>query len=194
MSDQPVQGMNGAAPSVSTVDAQELAFLREVLGIRQLQPEVKWGLRNLHAAAPGQQDPCLNSLLEKGLMVAGGSGEVAVFFHATLAGCKVAGLPDEEAEIAAVVERPDDFLRIHYTRPVAGKARSTSVSIDPDLFLLFAKLLNSASGARQTLRNWAIEIDAQGAGRPGRIGVSRMVQRRIYQELAETLDRGLHVR
>ena len=79
----------------------------------------------------------------------------------------------------------DDFIRIKYTREVDGRKKRSSVSVDPDLFEIFAKIRGTVPAARAVLREWAVAVDADrqwqdGLGVDGGIGLSRMVQRRMF--------------
>ena len=46
----------------------------------------------------------------------------------------------------------DDFIRIKYTREVDGRKKRSSVSVDPDLFEIFAKIRGTVPAARAVLR------------------------------------------
>ncbi|MDR5799019.1 MULTISPECIES: hypothetical protein [Caballeronia] len=92
----------------------------------------------------------------------------------------------------------DDFIRIKYSREVDGRKKRTSVSVDPDLFQIFAKIRGSVPAARTVLRQWAAEIDgdrqwSEGLGSDGGIGSSRLVQRRMFAEINEFVDKGMIV-
>ncbi|WP_432263308.1 hypothetical protein [Cupriavidus sp. TMH.W2] len=92
----------------------------------------------------------------------------------------------------------DDFIRIKYTREVDGRKKRTSVSVDPDLFQIFAKIRGAVPAARAVLREWAMEIDAdrqwsEGNGFDAGIGLSRLVQRRMFSEINSFVDKGMVV-
>ncbi|WP_425953070.1 hypothetical protein [Ralstonia pseudosolanacearum] len=92
----------------------------------------------------------------------------------------------------------DDFIRIKYSREVDGRKKRTSVSIDPDLFEIFAKIRGTVPAARAALREWAVEIDADrqfsdGLGVDVGIGASRLVQRRMFSEINAFVDKGMIV-
>ncbi|HIH2744842.1 TPA: hypothetical protein ACYLN4_000508 [Burkholderia lata] len=92
----------------------------------------------------------------------------------------------------------DDFIRVKYTREVEGRKKRTSVSIDPDLFAIFAKIRNSIPAARAVLRQWAIELDSErqwneDVGVDGGIGLSRMVQRKMFAEIRTFVEKGIVV-
>lgn len=92
----------------------------------------------------------------------------------------------------------DDFIRIKYTREVDGRKKRSSVSVDPDLFEIFAKIRGTVPAARAVLREWAVAVDADrqwqdGLGVDGGIGLSRMVQRRMFSEINTFVDNGMVV-
>ncbi|WP_149135048.1 MULTISPECIES: hypothetical protein [Cupriavidus] len=92
----------------------------------------------------------------------------------------------------------DDFIRIKYTREVDGRKKRSSVSVDPDLFEIFAKIRGTVPAARAVLREWAVAVDADrqwqdGLGVDGGIGLSRMVQRRMFSEINTFVDKGMVV-
>ena len=92
----------------------------------------------------------------------------------------------------------DDFIRIKYTREVDGGKKRTSVSVDPDLFEIFAKIRGTIAAARAVLREWAVAIDAdrqwqEGLSMEAGIGLSRLVQRRMFSEINTFVDKGMVV-
>lgn len=87
----------------------------------------------------------------------------------------------------------DDFIRIVYPRYVGGKRKRTSISIDPDLFEVFALARGSIVEARAVLKEWAMEADVQRQNEAHRIGNSRIVQQRICAEILNLVRHGLTV-
>jgi hypothetical protein len=92
----------------------------------------------------------------------------------------------------------DDFIRIKYKREVEGRKKHTSVSVDPDLFSIFAKVRGGVPAARAVLREWAMSIDAERQSGEGldfdaRIGVSRLVQRRMFADINRFVEAGMVV-
>ncbi|MGN7496401.1 hypothetical protein [Pseudomonas lactis] len=87
----------------------------------------------------------------------------------------------------------DDFIRIVYPRYVGGKRKRTSISIDPDLFEVFALARGSIAEARVVLKEWAMEADVQRQNEAHRIGNSRIVQQRICAEILNLVRHGLTV-
>lgn len=92
----------------------------------------------------------------------------------------------------------DDFIRIKYKREVDGRKKNTSVSVDPDLFDIYAKIRGGVAAARAILREMAMAIDSdrqsgEGLDFDARIGVSRLVQRRMFAEINRFVDAGMVV-
>lgn len=94
------------------------------------------------------------------------------------------------------VGNKDDFRRIRYTRFVGGRVVKTSISISPDLFSLFLILCNDDEGlavarltnwAQMTVEDRAIEMQRSGAA----IGASRLVHRRVLDEVRAELQRAM---
>lgn len=79
----------------------------------------------------------------------------------------------------------DDFIRIVYRRYVDGRAKRSSVSIDPLLFEIFVKIRGSIPEARNVLREWAKAADVERTEANFRMGNSRIVQQRMSQEILE---------
>lgn len=85
----------------------------------------------------------------------------------------------------------DDFIRIPYKRETGGKAKRTTISIDPLLFEIFSLVRGGISEARAVVREWAMEADTERNEANWRIGNSRIVQQRMSQEILEMVKHGL---
>lgn len=88
----------------------------------------------------------------------------------------------------------DDFIRIVYRRYVDGRAKRSSVSIDPLLFEIFVKIRGSIPEARNVLREWAKAADVERTEANFRMGNSRIVQQRMSQEILELVNEGMSAR
>jgi hypothetical protein len=87
----------------------------------------------------------------------------------------------------------DDFVRIIYRKEVEGRKKRTSISVDPDLYQTFCLIRGGASAARATMRAWAVEVDLDRDDDKQGAGISRLVHRRMMQEIRIVVEKGLVV-
>ena len=87
----------------------------------------------------------------------------------------------------------DDFVRIIYRKEVEGRKKRTSISVDPDLYQTFCLIRGGASAARATMRAWAVEVDLDREDDKQGAGISRLVHRRMMQEIRIVVEKGLVV-
>ncbi|RFP32438.1 hypothetical protein [Duganella sp. BJB476] len=81
------------ADRVATLHEGDIEKLKHALGATSHRPQSKWGFRNYYCAGRGgAAEEAMRRLVAAGFMCAGHEGENQAYFHATKAGCKLAGL------------------------------------------------------------------------------------------------------
>jgi hypothetical protein len=80
----------------SQLKPNDRSALWHMLGIDFRRPSSKWGFRNCYAPG-GDAIASMERLERHGLVVRGRKYGETNYFHATLAGCLAAGLPEEKA-------------------------------------------------------------------------------------------------
>lgn len=75
----------------------DLECLQHMLGINAAYPRKQWGYRNHFAAEPTSTDAAaMERLLAGGFVTKGGAASGLTFYHATLKGCRAAGMTERE--------------------------------------------------------------------------------------------------
>jgi hypothetical protein len=78
---------------VATLHPGDIDKLKHALGANSRYPQSKWGFRNYYCAARGgASEEAMRRMVAAGFMTAGYESETQAYFHATKAGCKLAGL------------------------------------------------------------------------------------------------------
>ncbi len=78
---------------VATLLPIDIKKLRHTLGATLDRPQSKWGFRNYYCAARGgDAEASMRRMVAAGFMRPGHESEKQIYFHATKAGCKLAGL------------------------------------------------------------------------------------------------------
>jgi len=87
------------AERAATLQPEDLEILRHMLGATPHHARVHWGFRNEYLANHRDR-PALERLLKAGFIRFGRSLLLLHYFHATAAGCKLAGLSAKRAAVA----------------------------------------------------------------------------------------------
>ncbi|MBV6321933.1 hypothetical protein [Duganella violaceipulchra] len=92
------------ADRVATLQPEDLAILRHMVGATDHHPRSRWGFRNEYLCNH-RDKPSMGRLMLAGFVIAGDAMLVLSpsdlrYFHATAAGCKLAGLPTKRASVA----------------------------------------------------------------------------------------------
>lgn len=77
---------------VATLQLGDIEKLKHALGANSHYPKSKWGWRNYYCAGHGPASQALERLVTAGFASIGYVGDRQTYFHATAAGCKLAGL------------------------------------------------------------------------------------------------------
>jgi hypothetical protein len=81
------------AARVATLQAGDIDKLKHTVGAVQHRPKRTWGLRNYYCAGRGgASEESMRRMVAAGFISAGYESDEQAYFHATKAGCKLAGL------------------------------------------------------------------------------------------------------